>query len=133
VTHVHPDEPTNGICCLCGFSGEEECECPDSSDKIHCEHWFEGPDGDRTDTKMMSRKIPELTYLRAAIRAAGRVGLSGEFSEGYRSYRADGRGVQDAAWRALYDWDALDEIRVNGDGSVTLGLKLNVDNKEEVP
>jgi hypothetical protein len=28
--HVHPDEQVNGICCLCGFSGEEEGGCPDS-------------------------------------------------------------------------------------------------------
>lgn len=42
----HPDKPTNGVCCFCGFSGDEEAVCPDSSDKNHCDHWFDGPDGD---------------------------------------------------------------------------------------
>ena len=36
----------NGVCCNCGFSGEEETVCPAREDKTHCVHWFEGPDGD---------------------------------------------------------------------------------------
>jgi len=37
----------NGVCCSCGFSGEEEVVCPVRTDGVHCVHWYEGPDGDR--------------------------------------------------------------------------------------
>lgn len=35
---------TNGICCSCGYGGEAETICMDRDDKIHCVHWWEGPD-----------------------------------------------------------------------------------------
>jgi hypothetical protein len=54
---------------------------------------------------MMERQTSELSYLRAAIRASRKVGLFAEFSDGYRMYREDGDGVEEAAWRSLYDWD----------------------------
>jgi hypothetical protein len=38
--------PVNGICCTCGFSGEEEALCPSWADGTHCRHWYNGPDGD---------------------------------------------------------------------------------------
>lgn len=47
----HDPKPTNGVCCFCGFNGEEETECPDSMDKTHCEHWWDGPDGDEPGTE----------------------------------------------------------------------------------
>jgi hypothetical protein len=34
----------NGVCCSCGFSGEEETECSVRPDRTHCVHWWEGPD-----------------------------------------------------------------------------------------
>ena len=34
--------PSSGVCCSCGYSGEEETECPKREDKTHCEHWWEG-------------------------------------------------------------------------------------------
>jgi len=42
----HPYGPINGVCCSCGFGGEEETECPARKDHTHCVHWWEGPDGD---------------------------------------------------------------------------------------
>ena len=36
--------PINGICCSCGYSGEEETKCPDREDQTHCYHWWDGPD-----------------------------------------------------------------------------------------
>lgn len=36
--------PENGTCCSCDYNGEEESECPKREDKIHCEHWWDGPD-----------------------------------------------------------------------------------------
>lgn len=47
----HDPKPTSGTCCFCGFSGEEETECPDSMDETHCEHWWDGPDGDEPGTE----------------------------------------------------------------------------------
>ena len=73
---------------------------------------------------MMGRQAGELAYLRAAIRASRKVGLFAEFSDGYRMYREGGDGVEEAAWRSLYDWDILDDIVVLDDGSVALGLKM---------
>ena len=61
----------------------------------------------------------------AAIRASKRVGLFAEFSAWYRMDREDGYGVVEAATCALYEWDILDDIVVNDDGSVSLGLKMD--------
>ena len=72
----------------------------------------------------MVQQVGELSYLRAAIRASKKVGLFAEFGDWYRTYRAAGDGVEEAAWRALYDWDILDDIVVFDDGSVVLGLKM---------
>jgi hypothetical protein len=50
--------------------------------------------------------------LVAALRQAKKAGLSQEFRDGYRRYRADGDNVARACWAALYDWDMLDcEVR----------------------
>lgn len=38
--------PVGGVCCSCGFSGDEETDCPARDDAIHCEHWWDGPAGD---------------------------------------------------------------------------------------
>ena len=40
------DVHRNGVCCRCGYSGEEETDCPARGDHTHCVHWWEGPDGD---------------------------------------------------------------------------------------
>jgi hypothetical protein len=36
--------PINGTCCSCGYSGGEETECPAREDKVHCNHWWDGPE-----------------------------------------------------------------------------------------
>jgi hypothetical protein len=30
-----------GVCCSCGYSGEEETECQAREDKTHCVHWWD--------------------------------------------------------------------------------------------
>jgi hypothetical protein len=67
----------------------------------------------------------ELSYLRRAIRASKKEGLFEEFSAWYRMGREDGHGIIEAASDALYEWDILDDIVVNDDGSVSLGLKMD--------
>jgi hypothetical protein len=42
-------DPVNGVCCSCGFAGDEETDCPSRDDLIHCEHWWDGPDGDEDE------------------------------------------------------------------------------------
>ena len=32
-----------GTCCACGYSGEEETECPARKDRCHCVHWWDAP------------------------------------------------------------------------------------------
>jgi hypothetical protein len=66
----------------------------------------------------------EYAYLRIAIMASKKVGMFPVFSTHYRSYRGMGDDVITTAWRALYDWDILDEIVENRDGSISLGLKM---------
>lgn len=69
--------------------------------------------------------ICEYAYLRTAIMASKKAGMFPVFSSHYRAYRGMGDNVNMAAWRALYDWDILDEIVENRDGSVSLGLKMS--------
>lgn len=41
-------EPKMGRCCNCGDEppyGTEETPCPKREDDIHCEHWWDGPEG----------------------------------------------------------------------------------------
>jgi hypothetical protein len=33
-----PVEPIDGVCCGCGYSGEEETPCPQRDDGVHCWH-----------------------------------------------------------------------------------------------
>jgi hypothetical protein len=74
---------------------------------------------------MPSIERGELSYLRQAIRVAKIEGLFEEFSAWYRMGREEGQGVVEAATCALYEWDILDDIVVNDDGSVSLGLKMD--------
>ncbi len=39
-------KPVNGVCCACGFAGDEETDCLKTDNSTHCDHWFEAPDGD---------------------------------------------------------------------------------------
>jgi len=32
----------DGVCCACGYHGQEETPCPAREDGIHCEHWWDG-------------------------------------------------------------------------------------------
>lgn len=34
--------PREGVCCSCGYDGEEETDCPKREDDTHCEHWWDG-------------------------------------------------------------------------------------------
>lgn len=36
------EEPINGTCCACGYSGDEETPCLKREDGAHCEHWWDG-------------------------------------------------------------------------------------------
>jgi len=36
--------PSDGTCCSCSYSGNDETPCLKREDKIHCVHWWEGPD-----------------------------------------------------------------------------------------
>jgi len=31
-----------GVCCNCGYHGQEETPCPEREDGTHCEHWWDG-------------------------------------------------------------------------------------------
>ena len=33
----------DGTCCSCGYKGKEETPCLGRIDKIHCVHWWDGP------------------------------------------------------------------------------------------
>ncbi len=37
------DGRKDGVCCACGYDGEEETPCPKREDGTHCEHWWDGP------------------------------------------------------------------------------------------
>jgi hypothetical protein len=65
--------------------------------------------------------------LVAALRQAKKAGLSQEFRDGYRRYRADGDNVSRACWAALYDWDMLD-CEVRG-GDIVLDYPIEVKQK----
>ena len=34
--------PADGMCCGCGYSGEEETACAEREDGVHCVHWWDG-------------------------------------------------------------------------------------------
>lgn len=40
--HKEQDEAKDGVCCSCGYEGQDETPCPAREDKIHCEHWWDG-------------------------------------------------------------------------------------------
>ena len=73
---------------------------------------------------MSSAEPGELSYLRSSIRAAKRECLFEEFSAWYRMGREDGCSVGEAVTAALYEWDILDYVIANVDGSVSLRLKM---------
>lgn len=33
----------SGVCCNCGYSGEEETLCTGNPEEGHCDHWWDGP------------------------------------------------------------------------------------------
>ena len=72
---------------------------------------------------MSESHVGELSYLRRAIWVAKKESLFEEFSAWYRMGREDGHGVVKSVMDALYEWDILDDIVVNDDGSVLLRLK----------
>ena len=72
---------------------------------------------------MSESHVGELSYLRRAIWAAKQEGLFEEFSAWYRMGWEDDQGVVKSVMEALYEWDILDDIVVNDDGSVLLRLK----------
>ena len=41
--------PVNGVCCGCGYDGEDETPCVGRSDGTHCVHWWDGPDDESRD------------------------------------------------------------------------------------
>jgi len=43
-------EPINGVCCSCGYAGEDETLCLSREDRTHCVHWWDGPD-DTTEAR----------------------------------------------------------------------------------
>ena len=43
-------EPKNGKCCACSYEGEKETVCSERDDRAHCEHWWDGPDGEYEKT-----------------------------------------------------------------------------------
>jgi len=57
----------------------------------------------------------EVKTLRAACKQAKRAHVFPDFRKSYRQYRMSGDSVKEAAWRALYDWDALD-LKLVDDG-----------------
>ena len=34
----------DGVCCSCGYAGEEETPCLAREDGVHCVHWYDGPE-----------------------------------------------------------------------------------------
>ena len=67
--------------------------------------------------------VQEVTILRAACRQARKEHVFSEFRSTFRIYRMFGDSVEKAAWRALYDWDALNVV-VNGEqASLRIGTR----------
>lgn len=59
-------KPTNGVCCNCNCSGEEQTYCPASPLHHHCVHWFEGPDGDNYKIPEEMKVMPKLPSVSIA-------------------------------------------------------------------
>ena len=38
--------PTDGVCCACGYDGDEETACMEREDKTHCVHYYEVEEGE---------------------------------------------------------------------------------------
>jgi hypothetical protein len=36
--------PINGQCCFCDYEGAKETPCLEGPDRVHCVHWWDGPD-----------------------------------------------------------------------------------------
>jgi hypothetical protein len=36
-----PPTPKDGVCCSCGYSGNEQTKCQKREDRTHCVHWWE--------------------------------------------------------------------------------------------
>ena len=36
--------PIDGVCCACGYGNPEETTCDKMPDRVHCNHWWEGPE-----------------------------------------------------------------------------------------
>lgn len=39
-SQVHRVLPKEGVCCDCGYSGEERIPCTNREEGVHCEHWM---------------------------------------------------------------------------------------------
>lgn len=50
----------NGVCCACGYDGDEETPCPNRDDATHCVHWWEADDDDDEDLDLMN--APDLDW-----------------------------------------------------------------------
>lgn len=33
----------DGVCCSCGYDGDEDTPCLNRTDRVHCVHWWDGP------------------------------------------------------------------------------------------
>lgn len=55
-------KPVNGTCCSCSYAGAEETPCEAREDRTHCEHWWDGSDGDQNENLR--------EHLGRALRAA---------------------------------------------------------------
>jgi hypothetical protein len=67
----------------------------------------------------------EVRNLRAACKQAREAGVFPDFRRSYRQYRMSHESVREAAWRACYDWDALN---VDANGRLYIGpIFLNPD------
>lgn len=44
-------KPVNGTCCSCSYRGAEETPCEARDDHTHCEHWWDGPDGEQDESR----------------------------------------------------------------------------------
>lgn len=40
------DGGRDGVCCDCGYDGQEETPCPKRDDRTHCVHWWDGDEED---------------------------------------------------------------------------------------
>jgi hypothetical protein len=45
-----------GVCCACGFTGEEETVCYRRADQQHCVHWWDGTDERRWSTYLKKKE-----------------------------------------------------------------------------